>query len=112
VPVARPLTRPDSHINDLTYHGAARANPDVGDPAETCFAAPPRDHDRAAGCMPSSQAPNGWHNFCAPTSMAGAQVVRAPDCGSGGRWFNSPQLYQFTINDLGAAWITGGQLES
>ena len=23
-----------------------------------------------------------------------AQLVRAPDCGSGGRWFESPQLYQ------------------
>jgi hypothetical protein len=23
-----------------------------------------------------------------------AQLVRAPDCGSGGRWFESTQLYQ------------------
>src|SRR5438105_15027194 len=27
-----------------------------------------------------------------------AQLVRAPDCGSGGRWFESTQLYQFQFN--------------
>jgi hypothetical protein len=27
-----------------------------------------------------------------------AQLVRAPDCGSGGRWFNSPQLYQLSVS--------------
>src|SRR5689334_11375972 len=26
-----------------------------------------------------------------------AQLVRAPDCGSGGRWFESTQLYQVSL---------------
>ena len=38
-------------------------------------------------------------SFRALTDRAGraavAQLVRAPDCGSGGRWFESTQLYQF-----------------
>ena len=29
-----------------------------------------------------------------------AQLVRAPDCGSGGRWFESTQLYQHKIKHL------------
>jgi hypothetical protein len=40
--------------------------------------------------------PIGSRRSCA----AVAQLVRAPDCGSGGRWFNSPQLYQHKINNL------------
>src|SRR5215472_7956004 len=33
--------------------------------------------------------------ICADECAAVAQLVRAPDCGSGGRWFESTQLYQY-----------------
>ena len=33
-----------------------------------------------------------------------AQLVRAPDCGSGGRWFESPQLYQLCRTIFGRSY--------
>src|SRR5690606_2695620 len=32
---------------------------------------------------------------CGPRCAVVAQLVRAPDCGSGGRWFDPSQLYHF-----------------
>src|ERR1700761_8362127 len=36
-----------------------------------------------------------------PPRAAVAQLVRAPDCGSGGRWFESTQLYQRAFSSIG-----------
>jgi hypothetical protein len=45
-----------------------------------------------ASILPSRGVPHSFARTC-QRRAAVAQLVRAPDCGSGGRWFDSTQLY-------------------
>src|SRR6185437_3070598 len=57
-----------------------------------------RDRPRPcqSGALHLVSAPFGPPVFAGggPQDAVVAQLVRAPDCGSGGRWFESTQLYQ------------------
>ena len=70
------------------------------------FAEDGRATKHAPGSAPVKGSDVGRKAVCAVV----AQLVRAPDCGSGGRWFKPTQLYQYSqhlIGNFGQARFAG-----
>src|SRR5262249_50271216 len=87
----RGVGRGASRQAPLSRLGCAKARADA--PALPNLACPPSLRPLASA-YPGEVDTGSPIRICADECAAVAQLVRAPDCGSGGRWFESTQLYQ------------------